>query len=139
MKTRSVVGAGIALGLVVAALLRAAPGAAPEKVPASLAKVKVDAARRTYEVVWKNNREGLVPFAELVYRWSRRWLEAELELNDKKADQTAAYQAHNDRMRELARITRDRYRNRVNTIEEATATEYYTAEAEIWIKQAKNK
>jgi site-specific recombinase XerD len=118
-----------------ATLLRAAPAAAPSK----LAKAKVDAARRTYEVVWKNNKEGLAPFAELAYRWSRRWLEAELELSDKKTDQLAAYQAHRERMRELARITRDRYRNRYNTIEEATATDYYNAEAEVWIEQAKNK
>jgi site-specific recombinase XerD len=135
MKRRSLVWTGIVLSLAMATLLRAAPAAAPSK----LAKAKVDAARRTYEVVWKNNKEGLAPFAELAYRWSRRWLEAELELTDQKSDRLIAYQAHRERMRELARITRDRYRNRYNTVEEVTATDYYNAEAEIWIEQAKNK
>jgi site-specific recombinase XerD len=134
MRVRSVVCPGMVFGLMVALL-----GAAPAKVSPELAKAKVAAARKTYEVIWKNNREGLVPFAELAYRWSKRWLEAELELGDKKEEQIAAHQAHKERMRELARVTRDRYRNRVNTIEETTATEFYIAEAEIWLEQAKNR
>src|SRR4051812_12081531 len=109
MKTCRVIVAGILLGLL-PPLIRAEPEA-PPKVPEKLARAKVDAARKTYEVVWQNNREGLVPFAEVAYRWSKRWLKAELELSDKKADRAAAYQAHLERMRELTRITRDRYRN----------------------------
>jgi hypothetical protein len=135
MKVLSFVVAGIGLGLLLATLLRAAPPAAPSK----FAQAKVAAARKTFEVVWKNNREGLVPFAELAYRWSKRWLEAELEIRDQKADRLAAYQAHRDRLFELARITRERFRNRVNTVEEATATDFYCAEAELWIEQAKAK
>jgi hypothetical protein len=139
MKTRGVIMAGLVLGLVAATLLRAAPEAAPPKAPEELLKAKVEAARRTYEVVWKNNREGFVPVVELCYRWSRRWLEAELELHEKKADQEMAYQAHAERMRELARITRDRFRNRVNTVEEVTAIDFYTAEARVWLEQARIK
>lgn len=131
MKT-SLLSTGLVLALVVTALLRAAPEAAPTK----RAKAKADAARRTYEVVWKNCKEGFIPVAELVYRWSRRWLEADLDLSDKKADRVAAYRAHRQRMGELARITHDRYRNRINTIEEVTATEFYNAEADVWIEQA---
>jgi hypothetical protein len=138
MKTGTSVCAGLVFGLVVT-LLQAAHGAALPKVPPELVKAKVEAARKTYQVIWKNNKEGLVPFAELAYRWSKRWLEAEVELSDKKEDQVAFYQAHKDRMRDLARITRERYRNRVNTIEEATATEFYIAEAEVWLEQAKNR
>jgi len=140
MNHRGVLGVGMVL---LVSLLRAAPQAPaqvpPAKVPPKLAQAKVEAARKTYEVVWKNNREGFIPFVELVYRWSRRWLEAELELSDKKADQMAAYQAHSDRMRELTRITRERFRFRANTIEEATAVEFYTTEADAWMELAKNK
>ena len=139
MKTCSLVCAGIIFGLGFTTLLPAAPGAGPAKVPAQLAKAKADAAHRTYDVVRRNNKEGLVPFAELVYRWSKRWLEAELDLFDNKENRVTAYMAHRDRMRDLARITRDRYRNRVNTVEEASATDFYIAEAEIWIEQAKSK
>jgi hypothetical protein len=139
MKTRSLIIAGVVSGLVMATLLRAAPEAAPAKVTGKLAKAKAEAARKTYEVFWKDYKEGLVPVVEVVYRWSKRWLHAELELTDKKADQLAAYQAHGNRIRELARVARDRYRVRTNTIEEVTSTEFYGAEAEAWIEEAKNK
>jgi hypothetical protein len=139
MELYSLVCAGIVLGAALTPLLPVALGSEPAKVPAQLAKAKVDAAHRTYNVVWRNNKEGLVPIAELVYRWSKRWLEAQLELDDNKEHRLTAYVAHRDRMRELARITRERYRNRVNTVEEASATDFYIAEAEIWIEQAKSK
>jgi len=136
MRMGGIIFGGLLFGLAAVTLLRAAPGT-PAKVPPQLAKAKVDAARRTYEVIWKNNKEGLVPFAELAYRWSRRWLEAEVERSADKANQLAAYTAHRDRMRELARITHDRYRNRVITIEEASATDFYVAEAVVWMEQAR--
>ena len=137
MKTRNLALAGILLGLAAATWLRADPQPAPAKVPSKLELAKVEAARRTYEVMWRNNKEGLAPFAELAYRWSRRWLEAELELSDQKADRVAAYQAHWTRMRQLRQATRGRWQNRVNTVEEVTATDYYIVEAEIWLEQAR--
>jgi hypothetical protein len=137
MNARRVVIAGLGLGLLATALLRAAQPAAAPRVPERLAQAKVDAARKTFELVWQNNKEGLVPFAEVAYRWSRRWLEAELERNAQKPAQATAYQAHSDRMRSLARITRERFKNRVNPIEEVTAADFYVAEAEIWVEQAK--
>jgi LmbE family N-acetylglucosaminyl deacetylase len=139
MKTRGAVVVALLLGLVAAALLRAAPEAAPTRAPEQLLRAKVEAARKTYEVVWRNNKEGLVPFAELVYRWSRRWLEAELDLSDKKEAQVTAHQAHAERMLELTRFVRDRYRNRINTIEEVTSAEFFTAEAAIWLDAAKKR
>src|SRR5262245_14438182 len=98
MKTWSLILAGIVVAVMVTALVRAAPQAAPAKGSDKLVRVKIEAARKTYEVVLKNHKEALVPFAELAYRWSRRWLEAELELSDRKPDRAAAYTAHRDRM-----------------------------------------
>jgi hypothetical protein len=121
------------------ALLRGAAHDPPARVPLELAKAKRDAARTTYEVVWRNNREGFIPFAEVAYRWSRRWLEAELELSAKKPELVAAYQAHWERMRDLSRITHDRYQNRVNTVDEVSASDFYRFEAQIWLEQAKKK
>jgi hypothetical protein len=137
MRPHGVLAAGVGLGLVAAALLRAAQPAPPARVPERLIRAKIEHARKTYELVWLNNKEALVPFAEVGYRWSRRWLEAELERGAPKAEQAAAYQAHWDRMRSLARITRERYKNRVNPIEEVTAADFYVTEAEIWVEQAK--
>jgi hypothetical protein len=125
---------------IVGTLLRAAPQP-PQAAKASekLIRAKIDAARRTYEVFWKDYKEGLIPVVEVVYRWSRRLLEAELELSDKKADQVAAHQAYTRRIRELARAARDRYRIRTNTIEEVTSTDFYSAEAELWLERARNR
>jgi hypothetical protein len=126
-------------GLILVALLRAPAQQAPAKVSDKLLRTKIEAARKTYDVFWKDYKEGLIPVVEVVYRWSRRWLEAELELSEKKADQVSAYQAHLNRMLDLARVAHDRYRVRTNTIEEVTSTEYYIAEAEAWIELARNK
>ena len=110
----------------------------PAPVTEKLSRAKRDAARATYEVIWRNNREGFVPFAEVAYRWSKRWLKAELELSPKKPDQISAYQAHLERMRDLSRITHARYQNRVNTIDEASASDFYRLEAQVWLEQAKS-
>ena len=75
---------------------------------------------------------------DLLYRWSLRWLEAERELSDQQADQVAAYQAHFERMRDLDRIIRRLHGSGQTTIEEASATEYYRVEAEIWLLKARD-
>ena len=139
MKRSSGLVLGVAFGLAMATLLRAGPESAPAKVPERLARAKVDAARKTYEILWKNYQDELIPVVEVVYRWSRRWLEAELELKGPKADQEAAHLAHLNRMRDLARIARERRRFKINTVEEVSAAEFYCTEAEIWLEQAKMK
>jgi hypothetical protein len=130
----------MALLVVSAALHRAEADPAPEpKAPDKLLKAKIEAARQTYLVAWKNHKEGFIPVVELVYRWSRRWLEAELEVDDRKTEQIAAYQAHLNRMRDLGKVAYDRFRLRVNTIDEVTAADFYVAEAEIWLARAKSR
>jgi hypothetical protein len=130
---------GVVLGLVTLASLHAAPNPAPPKPAVKLIQAKRDAARKTYEAVWRNNREALLPFVEIAYRWSHRWLEAERELSEQKADQIAALERHLNRMRELERITRERFRAKVVPLEEASAAEFYSLEAEIWLTQERGK
>jgi hypothetical protein len=113
---------------------------APEddKAIVALMKKKVEAAGRTYDVKWKNFREGFRGVGgETLYWWSRRWLEAERELSDKKADQVAACKAHVERMKEHERIIKDLHRVKAATIDELNAAEFYRLEAEIWLAQAK--
>jgi hypothetical protein len=102
-----------------------------------LQKIKAAAARRTYEVTWKNYREGRRVNPETLYWWSRRWLEADRDLSDKKADQLAAYRSHWERMREWERLVRDLQRANVTTVDEVSAVEFYRAEAEIWLIKAR--
>jgi hypothetical protein len=105
---------------------------------AELRKAKLAAAKKTYELLLRNFTEGRrAATAERTYHWSRRWLEAERELNRKKEDQVAAYQAHRDRVRDLHRIVKDRFRERYVSVDEETAAEFYLLEAEIWLAKAR--
>src|SRR5438874_4899223 len=70
-----------------------------------LAQQLRDAARKTYEKTWANYREGRAP-ADLLYRWSKRWLAAEKQVTDRPADRVAACKAHWERMRELEQLVR---------------------------------
>jgi hypothetical protein len=101
-----------------------------------LKKARAEAARQTFDTVWKNFLDGPVPSAELPHRWSCRWLEAERALGEPKAQFRLALRAHFLRMQEMERITKERFRARVTTIDEVQACEYYRLEAEIWYREA---
>ncbi len=105
---------------------------------AKLATQRRDAARKTYEVWWANYREGRAP-AEILYRWSYRWLQAERRLVPQPADQVGAYKAHWERMRDLDRVVRKLQRAGIITIDEVSSAEYYLTEAELWLVEAKEK
>jgi RNA polymerase sigma factor (sigma-70 family) len=45
---------------------------------------------------------------QTVNLWSRRWLQAQLDLSDKKADRDAAFRAHLDRLKKVDEIARAR-------------------------------
>ena len=42
-------------------------------------------------------------------------------------------------MQELSRITRGRYGNKVNTLDEVSASDFYRLEAQIWLEQARTR
>jgi hypothetical protein len=126
---------GILFGVGATSLLGANDARESSKL-SRLRKAKVEAARETYQVIWKNYKDGLAPAVEFPYRWSRRWLEAERELTNGKAEQVGVCKAHLERMREMERIERELRRSRLNPVNELTAAEYYRVEAEIWLVQA---
>ena len=111
---------------------------APQPVLSQLAVAARDAARKTFETIWTNFREGRAP-DENLYRWSLRWLDAERQLSDKHDDQVAAFKAHWERMWELEKIIRNVRRSGQATIDEVSATEFYRVEAEIWLLQAQEE
>jgi hypothetical protein len=126
-------------GLAFPNLLAAGPEPPNAKVSPDLLKARLDAARKTYGWLAKNYVESRPPLGELLYRWSCRWLEAEREISTRQEDVLAAYRAHLNRMRELERVARDRFRNRFVPVEEDTAAQFYRVEAEIWLERAKNR
>jgi hypothetical protein len=112
-------------------------GVEPQQSPAKaqeLAKAKLEAARATFDSLWS---EKIYSNVEFPYRWSVRWLEAQLLLSDKSEDHRTAFQAHVDRMKELEMETKAQYQKRITTVDQVTATRYYVAEAEAWLHQGK--
>ena len=124
---------------VVLGVLPAAARADAEPDPAAelarLARQRRDAARRTYEVTWANYRDGRAP-GDTLYRWSKRWLDAERRLSDRPADHVAACRAHWERMRDLERLVERVRRSRQATHDEVSGAEFYRVEAEIWLLEA---
>lgn len=129
---------GLALGLVLAVgvILPVALGAEP-RTTLALAEAKVKAAQKAYEESVKAIRDGRSD-AEKVYVWSRRWLEAQRDA-DKKADRTAGLKAHRDRMKDLRQTAEALYKLAKAPYAEVAGTEYYLAEAELWLAPDKRE
>jgi hypothetical protein len=105
-----------------------------------LTKERMGAARDAYQLAWNEFR----PFdlskgdGEKVYRWSRRWMEAERELANTKAERAAALQAHFERMKKLEEEVQAYARGTI-PFQQLAATRFYRAEAEGWLGEAKSK
>jgi hypothetical protein len=123
--------------LTAAASVSAQPDAEQAKALAKLAKTRLEAARKTYQIFWQNYREGQRSSDDLLYRWSLRWLEAERRLSDQQADQVAALKGHYERMVDLERIVRKVHQAGQGTVNELSAAEFYRTEAELWLLEAK--
>jgi hypothetical protein len=124
----------VAVGLPLGDARGSGPPAPPAGVPAKFARAKLESARRTFEQLWK---EGGWRQAETPYLWSRRWLEAQLQLTEGPKDRVAPFQRHLDRMKDLEQMTRGLFKERLVRVTEVYATEYYVAEAAEWLARAK--
>jgi hypothetical protein len=138
MNRRKALTASLLLGAVPALAVRAAVNPEQADSLARLSKERLDAARKTYEVKWKNYREGIRVGADTLYLWSLRWLEAE-KLVGEHPDKVAACQGHVKRMRDLDRLIRDIDRAGQATIDEVTAVTFYRSEAEVLLIQARGE
>ena len=100
-----------------------------------LAEERVSAARNAYEAVWARFK----PFdlskgdGEDVYRWSRRWMEAERKMAKSEAERVAAVQGHADRMKKLEQEVQMYARGTI-PFQQLAAAQFYRAEAELWLK-----
>src|SRR5262249_58231330 len=68
---------------------------------------RLDVARTAYEGYWQRFQVGREN-EQTVNLWSRRWLQAQLDLSDTKADRDAALPAHQDRLKKVDEIARAR-------------------------------
>jgi hypothetical protein len=73
-----------------------------------LASSRLDAAKEAFQAAWTRFRAG-VEKEETVNLWSRRWLKAQLDLSDRKADWDQALQSHRERLRMVDDAARARW------------------------------
>ena len=108
--------------------------------PSQNAKARMEAARKTYEYNWNKLRGTESQDVEQVHRWSRRWAEAQQHVSNKKPDQTAAVEAHLDRMKTLEMTVKAQLDAGVKfTVADVSAVEFYRLEAEDWARRIKGK
>jgi len=104
------------------------------------ARARRDAARKTFEARWRQYEAGERGCSsDLTLEWSRRWVEAENALNNKKPERLAAFDAHLQRTRRIEEVVRVRYEFGSEPTQDMTAAEYYRLEAEIWLAEEKLK
>jgi hypothetical protein len=95
------------------------------------------AAEQTYKATKAAYDAGTIPSVEPVYTWSRRWMETEVQLAKSDKERRDARQAHFDRMKNLNDEVTAKYK--VGAVggeaEKQAATDYYFAEAKLWLKK----
>ena len=129
----------LVLGLIFAGNVFAPPPAKEEKAspPWELARAKVDAARRACLAIAQEYLEGRAS-AEQVHQWSQRWMNAEREVNSKKAEQLEALKSHVNRMQQLEKAAQDRLRTGKGLPSDVSAAEYHRLEAELALSRQRS-
>jgi hypothetical protein len=103
------------------------------------AQARLEAARKVYQGIL--DRAKVDPTfqqtaIESLNLWSRRWLEAQRELSDKKEDRIAAAADHLERMKKLQADVTASKKGGLGTAADVAAADFYCLEAEQWLTQA---
>ena len=127
---------------------QATSAAAPEAADAAqglraLAESRRDLARESYDDVFeslKNTRKSPSmtgdEFMDRATTWSRRWLEAELDISSKRSDQIAAREAHWQWLKKLEEDFAPHVDKEVGS-REFNTLKFYRLEAEYGLARAK--
>jgi hypothetical protein len=130
----------LGFGVLALSALRAEepPAANPKRANA---KARAEAAAKVYKGILL--RKQVDPSApsdpEVLSRWSRRWMEAEQELSEKKEGRIAAAEAHLERMKKVETAYKQLLENKAISPVEGAAAEFFRLEAERDLAQLKDK
>jgi hypothetical protein len=102
------------------------------------AKARRGVARRAFEKFTKSLWGNTITTPPLdfqpFYLWSRRWMQAELDLSKNKAEKIAAFGAHLSRMKKLQQVLKSAIRHDLRlTITAVDEVPFYCLEAEKWL------
>ena len=105
-----------------------------------LKQAKVQAAREAIRGLDEMLKAGRLTLSDdVLTTWSKRLLEAELALCEKKADRLAAYEKHLKYMRELENLFTEAYKAGTRNIVSVKEAQFGRLEAELWLAEAKTK
>jgi len=130
------------LGIAAAALYGTAAEERDKPGPgAATAKARRDAAKKVYEASWDvyvhDSQIGRGDI-EYYHDWSVRWMQAERDLVQKKAERIAAVEGHLKRMQVWKERLDDGVKNgATRPLYEVSAAEFFRLEAEDWLAAAK--
>lgn len=93
-----------------------------------------DAAKRTYEMAFQQYRAGAQMDPEILYRWSKRWLDSE-KANATPKEARVALSNHLARMERLKKDQESRTELGTGEPGNLAATEYYFLEAKEFLKK----
>jgi hypothetical protein len=95
----------------------------------------VDAAQHEYDATVAAYQSGTVKSIDLLYLWSRRWMQAVIDASASPQDRNKAYQDHHDRMKLLnAQVSALVQTGAAGgEADKYAATQYYLAQADQWL------
>jgi hypothetical protein len=114
------------------------PLAAAEPDLKELLRAQLETARQGLEAEQKNLKAGKSTFDQTLL-WSRRVLQAQLALSDKREDRVAAYETYLKQLREYEEVTRANYERGAVALLGLLEARYLRQEAEVQLAQAKVK
>lgn len=139
LKDRLTIGVVVLAAVAAAALGQPVSTGAASTAPTSNARARFEAARKVYEGILARHQLESKPQPadfENLCLWSRRWMDAQREMSDEKANQLEAIAAHLGRVKELERRANEWAKANAIPESEAAALEYHRLLAEHWLVQA---
>jgi RNA polymerase sigma factor (sigma-70 family) len=99
----------------------------------------LDAARESYEMTIKDIGAGRLKDIEVIYRWSRRWMDAQHALSKTAGERVAAAEAHLKRMKDIEKAAQQLAELNLGgerfPSSSAAAARYYRVEAEGFLSE----
>ncbi len=102
------------------------------------ARKMLEIARTGFELKVKMMQAGEASDLSAMYDWSRRWMEAERAVSQSRSDQVATIASHLDRMKHFQELVLASYKQAEVGQDQVIAYQFYVAEAELWLSQAKD-
>jgi hypothetical protein len=108
--------------------------------PDTTARARLDLANRAFETLDKlHMASGHIPKPDEAYRWSRRKLDAEVDLAADRSKRILAFEAHLDRMKKEESRVRELLKDGHRDVMDLMNTEFYRLEAESMLARARSQ